>query len=101
MLNPCWPTYEASIVIDQGSASCTPPFHCTDEGSLASYSNTFSDGGVVVDRPPLPSDCSWPYRTVICCSVGGFRIVSKTELPLGRSKNNPPPPRSTSFCRPL
>ena len=33
----CCPVYATSSAIAQGSAICTPAFHCQDEGILASY----------------------------------------------------------------
>ena len=57
------PTYETSSEDDHGNAIWTPVFHCTDEGSSASYQKMARFGGVTTDAP-LGSDCSVPYRTV-------------------------------------
>src|SRR6185369_344757 len=89
-----------STIIDQGSCVWTPACHCQDEGSWALYWKSISAGTPVVLRP-VPSVCSWPFRRSCDVEIGGLPGIEKTVLPSGRSKNRPPPPRSTKRCVPV
>ena len=57
------------------------------------YSKTVSAGGASTLNCAAPSDCSWPLRTVTLRIDGGFVTWPKIELPSGRSKYIPTPPR--------
>jgi len=72
VLKLCCPTYVTSIAELHGIAICTPALHCVDAGRSPAYSNTLSAGAASVVKPPLPSVCNCPYRTVRFLIVGGF-----------------------------
>src|SRR5438128_3452649 len=99
-LKPRLPTYAMSSAADHGSAICTPPCHCHDEGTPASYWNVISAGTPVVLRP-VPSVCSWPLRRSCDVEIGGLPGIENTVFPSGRSKKSPPPPRRTNVWLPV
>src|SRR5919198_1374324 len=92
--------YDTSSTAAHGSAICTPPCHCHDEGTPASYWNVISAGTPTVLRP-VPSVCSCPLRRSCEVEMGGLPGIEKTVLPSGRSKNKPPPPRTMNVCVPV
>ena len=100
-LNPCWPTYDTSIVEAHGSAIWMPTFHCVDEGISASYGQTdVSCGG---PRISSPDDNCWSnaYRTVRDVEKPGFPTCEYIVSPAGRSWKSPMPPRTTIRCAPV
>ena len=82
--------------------SATPAFHCDRRRQRRCRTRTRS-------APAAPASsgrrcrASAAVRTgrVTFCEVGGFRTCANTELPLGRSKNRPAPPRRTILCWPV
>src|SRR6185295_12594512 len=83
-LKPWLPTYEMSTIVTHGSAICTPPCHCQDEGSCALYWNVIIDGTPTLARP-VPSVDSWPFRRSCAVEIGGLPGIENTVLPSGRS----------------
>src|SRR5436190_4463470 len=99
-LKPWLPIYETSSAAFPGSAICTPPCHCHDDGMPALYWNVISAGTPTL-LSPVPSVASEPLRRSCDVEIGGFPGIENTVLPSGRSKNRPPPPRTTNVASPV
>src|SRR5213596_320139 len=70
-LKPWLPTYATSSTAAHGSAICTPPCHCHEEGTFASYWKTII-AGTGDGLSPVPSVCSWPLRRSCDVEMGGL-----------------------------
>ena len=77
-----------------------PAFHWYEDGSSESYLKTIIAGGPCVESPLVPMLWSCEYRTVVDVENGGLPTCENTELPFGRSKKRPAPPRRMNFWSP-